>query len=140
MKKTIFLFIVFVIVALTGCGPTSNGISTKVEVGQTGYIDASSDKIPICETPEDYSEFRKTIDANDTHGLAQMMLAGKIVFIPKGTKVLVIDYKSYLSRVRILEGKYTGAAGWTPFERVINQVPTQAEPTTPESKPKEKNP
>ena len=64
----------------------------------------------------------KAITRNDSYGVFDLVLAGKIFMVDEGTKVRVIDRGGFLGvsevQVRILEGKMVGRSGWLPYEFV----------------------
>jgi len=66
--------------------------------------------------------------AGDQFGKTQMAMTGQAQLIPNGTLVLVTDVDSLnigevipISQVRILDGKYAGAAGWMAAKSVLKR-------------------
>lgn len=68
---------------------------------------------------DSYDELFKDIAAHDLVGVQQLITAGKVLQVMKGTKVLVIDVSLASTRVRILDGEYSGKVVWVPFEMVM---------------------
>lgn len=63
-------------------------------------------------------ELIKAFVAKDKYGQAELMIQGKWFPVENNTKVLVIDRSFARRKVRILEGKHKGRAGWVPMEFV----------------------
>jgi hypothetical protein len=90
---------------------------TKVGVGKEGYLKVSKQtQILVASSKETEDRLVKLSVAQDTLGIAKMVLSGEAFFVDVGTKVLVIDSTFALREIRILEGKSMGDSGWVPFE------------------------
>jgi len=99
---------------------TSSGY---LQPGERGRVRIEGSGGPfIANTPEDYSAFVKAATARDSTGLANLVGQDRIVQIPNGTAVQVIDYDGVLDmkyRGRVLEGQQAGRAGWIPASLVV---------------------
>ena len=121
----LFFCLLIMAVFTNGCDTTATSSKPRLEVGQEGIIDCGVSTCGIAATEEAWREYRKSIRAGDTYGTADLIMSGKLFTVEKGTKALVIDYNpgTALSKIRILEGKREGLAGWIPFEDNTNQTP-----------------
>lgn len=119
---SLFVWVLMIPLLLTGCDPSTTAPLPRLEIGQEGFIYCGVDTCALTTTEEAWSEHRKALRANDTHGTAALLMAGKLFDVNNRTKALVIDYnpRTALSKVRILEGKETGMAGWAPFEHIVS--------------------
>lgn len=71
--------------------------------------------LPLDEATEE--EVVKLSVAKDEIGLSKLVLSGRAVLVPGGTKVKVIEVNGILDvkcRIRILEGDEIGQSGWVP--------------------------
>ena len=129
MKKKIFLglallFVIILLVSVSsGDSETASDTTTtktSVATGSEGYLRISTaNDVAVMRTPQILDEFVKAATTNDTYGQKNILLDNtKSFFVPVGTKVLVIDKTFTTVKVRILEGKQTGEAGWVPTEFV----------------------
>lgn len=65
-----------------------------------------------------FDRFMKIAVANDTLGIAEMVLSGSLLKVDRGTKVTIIDRGFTKTEVRILEGDHFGESGWVASEFV----------------------
>ena len=123
----LFFCLLIIAVLTNGCDTTTTSSKPRIPVGEEGIIDCGGSICGIAATEEAWREYRKAIRAKDTHGSAALMMSGKLFTVDKGTKALVIDYNpgTALSKIRILEGKGEGLAGWVPFEHITKEIQTQ---------------
>ena len=66
------------------------------------------------------------LTVKDKYGFIELVESGKVFSVPNNTRVLVLDYgggflDSTKSKIRILEGPWTGTAGWVPEEWVVKR-------------------
>ncbi len=92
--------------------------TSKVSVGEEGYVNVPSPKAIIATTESNYKEITKIYIANDTMGIGDFLLSGKGFSVLNGTKVLVTDMSTGVRKVRILEGESIGKSGWIAYEWV----------------------
>ena len=119
---SLFVWLLMIPLLLTGCDPSTTATVPRLEIGQEGFIYCGVDTCALATTEEAWSEHRKALRANDIQGTADLLMVGKLFDVKSRTRVLVIDYnpRTALSKIRILEGKETGMAGWAPFEHIVN--------------------
>ena len=109
----------FIIIAVAAiCLAFSCDTSTGVSIGNEGTLDSGANKSPVAITEDAFKAWTKAKVANDTHGMAQLMLIGSVFLVERGTRVLVIDSGTFTQKIRILGGGQTGRAGWVPYEYV----------------------
>lgn len=92
--------------------------STKVSLGEEGYIKVTSPKTILANTKTDLDALTKTYLANDTAGIEEFLVGGRGFVVANGTKVLVIDTGVGVRKVRVLEGDQINNTGWLPMEYV----------------------
>ena len=92
--------------------------STKVSLGEEGYIKVTSPKTILANTKTDLDALTKTYLANDTAGIGEFLVAGRGFAVSNSTKVLVIDTGVGVRKVRVLEGDQINNTGWLPMEYV----------------------
>jgi hypothetical protein len=73
-------------------------------------------KVPVAISEEAHRRSTRLAVAKDQIGWAQMILAGQVLLVPSGTKVVVIDRGFFLSEVRVMEGQYFGWSVWADNE------------------------
>jgi hypothetical protein len=66
-------------------------------------------------------EMIKAAVAGDLVGLGELAAAGRMVWVPSGTAVLVVDGDVFSCRVRVLTGPHAGQAGWVAAEMVVSR-------------------
>jgi hypothetical protein len=89
-------------------------------VGTQAKLHAPNSKpIPIALDEKTLSDAIKAARAKDEYATQEMLGAGKIFTVSDNTKVLIIDSNLGVSKVRVLEGPYSGKAGWVIVEWVI---------------------
>lgn len=80
--------------------------------GQFARLSVPSGAVVVCRSKQCLEEFHKLSRANDIIGIAELVMSGRALDVESGTKVLVIDHAWEERKVRIMEGKHLGAAGW----------------------------
>ena len=99
--------------------PSASSASERVGVGEEGDVKSSANKTVIATSEASFDALIKASVANDTMGIAQLVLDGRAFAVENGTKVLVIDRTTGARQVRILEGELIGETGWLPMEFVV---------------------
>jgi hypothetical protein len=91
-------------------------------LGEEGRLDAGvNGDVPAFSSQDAMNKFWQAITRKDVYGIVDLMADKRMVQVPTGTRVLVIDGGGFLMsdrKVRILEGDYTGQAAWVPVEWV----------------------
>jgi hypothetical protein len=107
-------------VLIIGCDTETSSSKPRLEIGQEGIIDCGGSTCAIAVTEEAWREHRKALNAKDAHGTAALLMTGRLFTVEKGARALVIDYNSgtALTKIRILQGKGEGLAGWVPYEHI----------------------
>jgi hypothetical protein len=86
-------------------------------VGEEGRI-SCADVVFVSEDLGTRDELLQAAVAKDTIGENQLVASGRVLFAHNATKVLVLDNGIGRLRVRFLEGKNYGKAGWVDSEAV----------------------
>lgn len=89
--------------------------------GEEGSLSGTSGVLtPVAISEATLSDFLRSNRVGDKDGIVQMIVAGRIFTVENGTRVLVIDYGKgmFVRKIRILEGKMKGQAGFVPMEWV----------------------
>lgn len=79
-------------------------------------------------TKDDFDRLLDAVNANDDYGKAELLLAGRVFMVPRGTRARIIGVSWTMRQVRILEGERIGAAGWVPLEWAGDLAPAAAPP------------
>ena len=81
----------------------------RVKIGEEGHLRNGA---AVAADPLTLENWTKALQANDKYGLAHLGGEGRVFWVGPGTRVLVIDKDSQGIRVRLLDGKKVGEAGW----------------------------
>lgn len=100
-----------------GCGSTTS-TSSSVSIGQEGFLDSGTELVPVAIDQIAFDEWTKARVAKDEQGMLQLILQGRIVSVEKNTKIKIIDQGMFIRKVRILDGKHQGVAGWVAYEYI----------------------
>ncbi len=93
----------------------SNVQSVRFKPGDTAYVF----KAPFVAIDQaSIDAFEDAYYKKDQYGQAELLLTGRIFEVLDFTKVLVLNRNTVNTHIRILEGKYTGWAGWVRNEWV----------------------
>jgi hypothetical protein len=76
------------------------------------------ESIGVAIDGEAFDELIQARIAHDTYGILELMLSGRVFTIENSTMALVLDGGLFKTRVRILNGRGQGKAGWVPSEWV----------------------
>jgi len=63
--------------------------------------------------------------AKDMIGINELIRSGRLIPIIEGTHILVLDIGFFKTKVRVLEGRHKGEAGWVPDEWVKKRLPDE---------------
>jgi len=109
------LAFILIILSYISCATPESSVS----VGKEGrlYSEGSLD-LPVAVSEQALEETVQAFVSKDKYGQAELMIQGKWFPVENNTKVLVIDRSFARRKVRILEGKHKGRAGWVPMEFV----------------------
>jgi len=110
MKRICLLFVVL----LLSCGQAQERIS----IGDNGIVDSGGNIAIICLDQSTHDDYVNALISDDKIGIVALAIAGKAFPVDSGTRVKVIDLESGKRKVRIMEGKYSGRAGWVSKEIV----------------------
>lgn len=83
----------------------------------------------VVDYDRDIDEFNKLVRANDTRGLLNMALAGRLFRVEKGVALRVIETGVLMYRVRSEDGPTIGRDGWIPPELLAAYEPLRPELT-----------
>ena len=64
--------------------------------------------VPVAVDQESHDKLIKAQTMKDQHGVAELIVSGKVLPVDDETKIQVIDSTLLMRQVRILEGAYTG--------------------------------
>ncbi len=104
----VLLLIVGIAMYWSSRSPGSNFQTVSFKSGDIAYVKAPF--VAIDQASID--AFEDAYHKNDQYGQAELLATGRIFEVPDITKVLVLDRNIANSHIRVLEGKYTGRAGW----------------------------
>lgn len=96
---------------------------SNIKIGMQGRVRGGPEATIVAIDQESIRAFAKIKVANDDYGLRELIRLGKILSIPNGTKVLVIDTGwAGEAQVRVLEGLHTGRAVWTDVGWIVKDT------------------
>jgi hypothetical protein len=102
-------------------GIGQQGVAGQPEVSTAQYS-------AMLNSKQSFEKWLHAEVAGDQFGKTQMAMTGEAQLIPNGTRLLVTDLDSLnygevipISKVRILDGKYAGAAGWMAAKYVLRR-------------------
>jgi len=93
-------------------GPGSSGAGKPMYPGETCVLATGDLKTVWVATSEaNFDEMNKYLSAKDDDGIREMMLAGKMFVVPRGTRAKIISTSLFHFEVRILDGDHGGERG-----------------------------
>jgi cell division protein FtsX len=102
--------------------------SQWLSIGEEGILKTGDvDPIFLATDEESFDLLSKALLANDTAGVIELAGQNKVFGVSSGSKVKVVDQKTFIRKVRVLEGVKSvdsdkvGQAGWVPVEWVVKQ-------------------
>jgi len=72
--------------------------------------------VAITETA--FDRLNQLLAAGDRVGANALVLSGRVLIVPGGTQVRVIDRGFFKTEIRIMEGTYAGRSGWVGSELI----------------------
>lgn len=93
--------------------------SSSLSIGDIGYLQSSSGSLLVAFNKRDQEEIIRLATIQDSLGISKMILDGWVMLIDSGIQVRVIDKDLSYMKVRIMEGKFYGEAGWVPGDSVF---------------------
>ncbi len=118
--KVVPLVVVVTLLLVSGC---SNDDQPKINIGDVGILHGTGTIVAIGISEAAFDEFLDAEVAKDKEGHAQMLMMGTIFAVKNGTKVRLIDvggvkYGVMKVKIRVLEGKMRGRAGYVSKEEI----------------------
>jgi len=117
----VILVLIVMGIAITSFKDSSTSPTTStssVSVGKEGRLDSGAPETPVAVTEAAFDAWTSAAVAKDKHGMASLLVSGKVFGVKQGTKALVIDNAMFKRKIRVLEGKYKGASGWIAMEHI----------------------
>jgi hypothetical protein len=121
-SKGCLLFLLMCGVSLAGLvfvanisGPTTSEnsrSSSGASVGDEVRLVVGSGQVVVCVDEDAYRELTKLAVADDMLGIGELVASGRAFAVESGTKASVIETGFERRRVRVLEGRHFGKAGW----------------------------
>lgn len=120
-SKLLFYFL-FMAILIQGCRPAKTASRSMLDIGQEGIIDCGIGTCAVAMTEEAWHNHKKALQAKDHYGTTTLIVAGKLVTVEKGVRVMVINHDSdeALTKVRLMEGRNYGKSGWVPYEHLTH--------------------
>lgn len=110
--------------------PSSKAAQTPGWVGQVATLSAVNDgNFVLLPVDEDTLAEKESYEAaNDDLGITLLVAAEKLLLVPYGTKVKILEAQQPLSgcRVRILEGQFIGVIAFAPRQCLLGLPPAEA--------------
>jgi hypothetical protein len=97
-----------------------------VHIGQNGKLDSGAKYTAVMDSPDSFSKWLDAEIAHDQYGKTELAASNKAYLVPSGARVLVLEWDHMnksgqsipISKVRLLDGQYTGIAGWAAASQV----------------------
>lgn len=122
MKKLLLgsLFTVFALIALLAfCQQMATvPITPDFPDGTEAYLfaPAADKEVAVAIDEAAFDELHAAFRTKDWHGVAELFLSNRAFGAETNSRVLIIDRAFGKKKVRVLEGKQTGRAGWVKVE------------------------
>ena len=126
----LFVFIIIMVSILSGGKPAEQNTAassttsqnSKVNLGDEAVLNLNKDvkdcsgqvTVALDEKAED--AIIKASVANDDYGIAEVISAGNAFLVNNCAKVKVIEVKTGIRKIRILDGVQVNKSGWVPYE------------------------
>lgn len=91
---------------------TGPGHADPPSIGEPGVLENGEQITFVATSPEAYRAMVDAAIANDSRGVTDLVLGGRLMPVKSGTKALVLDVGDGLIRVRMQDGEWSGRAGW----------------------------
>ena len=98
--------------------PTSKAGLETVRIGEIGYVDQHG---CVAVDKDAHREFLNSAMASDAYGFVNLQLSGRVFCFDERTRVKVIETGVFIYKIRVLEGKHMGRAGWIAYEHVTKR-------------------
>ncbi len=113
------LMVGFVITTLSPSRTARRGSNPSIpSVGAILRLSATGGAIPVGINEDALDQLEKAQMAQDEQGQVQLVASARILLVPGGTKVRLLELGLFRYEVRILEGRHKGRKGWVPREFV----------------------
>lgn len=112
------------IAILMGKAEDESSDRLPAHVGEIAVLDSRFDgPIPMTYSKSDNNRLTQLAAANDTAGMQQMIMAGRMILLPEGTRVRVIGIAGLsLREVRVVGGEFDGVSGFV-VENCLRATP-----------------
>lgn len=111
-------FAIFLVIAALLPTPSPLPSTPRHPVGSDVTLSEGTGEVIVVVSEAAFQEMVKLAVANDTRGLAQMVVRGQAFLVPDGTRAKIIDRGFERRRVRILLGPQRDADGWVPVSAI----------------------
>lgn len=108
---SVFIFIVFVLLVYSFV-MTAISMTDKVSVGDEGCLYSGGELTVVCLSEKSLDQWLSARRAKDEMGQLYLINSGDVIAVKSGTKVLVLERKTFTTKIRIKEGDDAGIAGW----------------------------
>lgn len=98
--------------------PSSETGLGKVSIGEISYVDKHG---CVAVDKDAHREFLNSAMASDAYGFVNLQLSGRVFCFDERTRVQVIETGVFIYKIRVLEGKHMGRAGWIAYEHVTKR-------------------
>ncbi len=114
---SVFIFIVFALLVYSYV-MTAVSMTDQVSVGNEGYLYSGGDLTVVCLSEKCLDQWLSARRAKDETGQSYLINSGGVIAVKSGTKVLVLERKTFTTKIRIKEGDDAGIAGWVTMGNV----------------------
>jgi hypothetical protein len=122
MKAIRYLLVFLFAFSLVGCGSDSSAQSKSPQsnyasMGENGV--ARTEGAIMTFTKSDFDEMMNYISAGNKDALHEMEDQGKLVVLPKDTKVTVVNQDWGMDLIEVKSGQYQGKRGYVTTESIL---------------------
>lgn len=127
-SRTVILTLIIVLLCIVGAvvafgsnnstQTSGNSSADSIGIGDEGRLYSGADNIFVAIDQDSFDKLTAAAVAEDSYGITELMLQGKIFLVGSNTRVKVIDTSFAKTKVRVLSGDWTGSSGWVPYEWV----------------------
>lgn len=99
---------------------TNNTGETRSDLrdGMEAHINTEAEAVIVATEKKYLDDFFNAKRLNDTYGIGELVMAGKIFDVKNCTKILILNKGVFTTKIRVLEGEKIGMSGWVDTERI----------------------
>lgn len=112
----ICLAFLLILIAITKFNTGDN--RSGLRDGMEAHINTDAEAVIVATEKKYLDDFFNAKRLNDTYGIKELFVAGKIFDVKNCTKILILNKGFLTIKIRVLEGEKEGMSGWVDTERI----------------------